>query len=75
MEAFNATNHRNGLGVANTGYTFVAPSGGAANCSSGTHTNACIAPDLTTPAFGQINSTTSNLYGARQLQFAAKLFF
>jgi len=41
--------------------------------------NTCIAPytatTTTTTPFGTINSTSSILYGARQLQFAAKLFF
>jgi hypothetical protein len=73
-EAFNLVNHRNGLGVATTGFTFVAPSGSAANCPA-SHTNTCIAPDITTPPFGSINSTTGTIYGPRTLQFAAKLFF
>ena len=41
--------------------------------------NTCIAPytatTTTTTPFGVINSTSSILYGARQLQFAAKLVF
>jgi len=73
-EAFNLLNHRNGLGVANTGFTFVNPSASATNCPN-THANSCIAPDITSPAFGQVNSTSGTLYGARQLQVAAKLFF
>jgi len=71
-EAFNLFNHRNGLGVANTGFAFANP--GSGTCSA-SHTNTCIAPYVSTPAFGQINSTSGTLYGARQLQVTAKLFF
>jgi len=77
VEAFNIVNHRNGLAVANVAYAFGAPSLTSATCPSGTHTNTCIAPSAaaaTTP-FGTINSTSSNLYGPRQLQFSAKMFF
>ncbi len=56
-EAFNLLNHRIALGVAQTGFTYVAPSGSATNCPT-SHTNTCIAPNVTTPAFGQINSTS-----------------
>lgn len=76
-EAFNVVNHRNGLGVATTAYTFTAP--GSATCPVGSHVNTCIAPyaatTTTSTPFGTINSTSSILYGARQMQFAAKLFF
>jgi hypothetical protein len=77
-EAFNLFNHRNGLGVANTGFAFVNPSDAASNattCPLSSHTNTCIAPYTSAPAFGQINSTSGTLYGARQLQVTAKLFF
>jgi hypothetical protein len=76
-EAFNLVNHRNGLSVATTAYAYTAP--GAATCPTGAHTNTCIAPytatTTTTTPFGTINSTSSILYGARQLQVAAKFFF
>jgi hypothetical protein len=74
-EAFNIVNHRNGLGVATTAYSFVAPAATAATCPAGAHTNTCIAPYVSSTPFGVINSTSSILYGARQLQVAAKLFF
>jgi len=81
-EAFNVVNHRNGLAVANVAYDFAAPAstGAAATyCPAGSHTNTCIVPYTsvvsTTTPFGTINSTSSTLYGARQLQFVAKLFF
>jgi hypothetical protein len=76
-EAFNLLNHRNGLAVANTGFSFVNPSNATSNttCQLANHTNTCIAPYVSSPAFGQINSTSGTLYGARQLQVTAKLFF
>ena len=84
-EAFNIENHRNGLAVATTAYAFTSPAvtpttpNGAATCPTASHTNTCIAPyaatTSTTTPFGTINSTSSVLYGARQMQFAAKLFF
>ena len=76
-EAFNLINHRNGLQVAATAYAYTSP--GAATCPTASHVNTCIAPytatTTTTTPFGVINSTSSVLYGARQLQVAAKLFF
>jgi hypothetical protein len=66
MEAFNAVNKRQVLGVNSTAYSFAAPSvaGG----------NARIVPYTATP-FGAPTQTTGVLYGPRQFQFAAKLFF
>jgi hypothetical protein len=76
-EAFNIVNHRNGLQIASTAYAYTSP--GAATCPAGSHVNTCIAPytatTSTTTPFGTINSTSSILYGARQLQVSAKLFF
>jgi len=79
-EAFNIVNHRNGLAVATTAYTFLNPSGSSTVCNSGGHANSCIEPytvanPTNTTPFGVINSTSSTLYGPRQLQFTAKLFF
>ena len=77
VEAFNVANHRNGLGVATTAFAYTTP--GAATCPTGTHVNTCIAPytatTTTTTPFGVINSTSGTLYGPRQIQVAAKLFF
>ncbi|MBS1821350.1 MAG: TonB-dependent receptor [Acidobacteria bacterium] len=66
MEAFNAANRRQVLGVSSLAYSFAAPltAGG----------NARIVP-YTATAFGTPTQTTGVLYGPRQLQFAAKLFF
>lgn len=90
-EAFNVVNHRNGLSVANVAYSFVNPSGASTNaalaCPTNLHANSCIIPYqsnnsgtsssvlTTTTPFGVINSTSGILYGPRQLQFSAKLFF
>ncbi|MDP9050134.1 MAG: TonB-dependent receptor, partial [Acidobacteriota bacterium] len=90
-EAFNLANHRNGLGVATLAYSFVNPSTATTNaglaCPTSLHANSCIIPYqsnntgtssatlTTTTPFGTINSTSGSLFGPRQLQFAAKLFF
>jgi hypothetical protein len=74
-EAFNILNKRQGLGVTTSAEQFVAPSLTSTTCPSGGHTNTCIAPYVTTPLFGQINNTSSALYGPRQMQFVVKLFF
>ena len=77
-EAFNVANHRNNLAVATLAYAFVAPSASSAACPV-SHTNTCIVPytsyTSTTTPFLTPNSTSSTLYGPRQMQFAAKLFF
>ncbi len=73
-EAFNVVNHLNGLGVATTGFGYAAPSASTANCPA-SHTNTCIVPFVSSTPFGTINNTAGTLYGARQLQVAAKLFF
>ena len=66
MEAFNAVNKRQVLGVSSLAYSFATPltTGG----------NARIIP-FTATAFGTPTQTSGVLYGPRQLQFAAKLFF
>ena len=76
-EAFNLANHRNILGVSTNLYTYVTP-GTAYNggtCPT-TGSNGCIVP-LTASAtpFAATTSTSSLLFGARQLQLTAKLFF
>ena len=74
-EAFNLVNHRNGLGVANTAFSFNAPGATNAACPASSHTNTCIAPFVSPTPFGTINTTSGTLYGPRQLQVSAKLFF
>jgi len=75
-EAFNVVNHRNGLAAATTAYQFGNPGASTTACPSTAHTNQCIEPyTATTTPFGTINSTSSTLYGPRQMQFTAKLFF
>jgi hypothetical protein len=78
-EAFNIANHRNNLAVATTAYSFVAPSSATVTCPASAHANTCIAPytatTTTTTPFLAPTSTSSTLYGPRQLQFALKLQF
>ena len=76
-EAFNVANHRNILGVSTSLYTFVTP-GTAYNggtCPT-TGNNGCIVP-LAAGAqpFATPTSTSSVLYGPRQIQLTARLFF
>jgi hypothetical protein len=74
-EAFNLVNHRNGLGVATTAFSYANPSSATASCPAASHANTCIIPFVSSTPFGTINSTAGTLYGARQLQVGAKLFF
>jgi len=86
-EAFNLLNHTVITGVNSTYTTFVAPgataSGSTYKCQSvsvptGSRETGCFVPYTGTglSAFGATSSTSSsNLYGSRQLQFSAKLFF
>ncbi|WP_263367655.1 TonB-dependent receptor [Edaphobacter bradus] len=74
-EAFNLVNHRNGLGVATSAFSFVAPTATSVTCPVSGHSNTCIAPFVSSTPFGTINNTSGTLYGPRQLQVAAKLFF
>ena len=69
-EAFNLLNHQNVLGVNTTAFSYAAAGSGV--CAG--HSNPCIYPYPSQP-FGATTSTSSNLYGARQLQVSAKLFF
>jgi hypothetical protein len=78
-EAFNLLNHQNRLSVNTTAYQFsaaTAPTKTAPTpvCSNLSHTHDCISPYTATP-FGSTASTSSTLYGPRQLQFSSKLFF
>ena len=76
-EAFNVANHRNILGVSTNLFTFVTP-GTAYNGGTcpATGSNGCIVP-LTASAvpFAGTTSTSSLLFGPRQIQLTAKLFF
>ncbi len=76
-EAFNLLNQQNRLSVNTTAFSYSAPSATSTVCSTATHTNACIYPSVATGStpFQAVTSTSSLLYGPRQLQFAAKLFF
>jgi hypothetical protein len=87
VDAFNLLNHQIITGV-NSSYTsFLAPGGSAKvgssiyacpASSSAPNTQGCFVPSTNTglSAFGVPSSTSSsNLYGARQLQFAAKFLF
>jgi len=77
-EAFNITNHKNILGVNTSLYNYIgAGASGTANCpASSTGVFGCIVPLSSSSAtFGSQNSTSGQLYGPRQVQLAAKLFF
>jgi hypothetical protein len=80
-EAFNLTNHKNILGVNTNLYNWIG-SGLSSVTSSGSvvcptsSTGGCIVPLASSSAqFGTQNSTSAVLYGPRQLQLSAKLFF
>jgi len=87
-DAFNLLNHQIITGVNSTLSTFVAPGSSVTGASkytcqtasvpTGSAETGCYVPYTGTglSAFGVPSSTSSsNLYGARQMQFAAKLFF
>lgn len=69
-EAFNLANHRNILAVTTTAYQY--DNAGSSACAG--HTNGCIAPYTATP-FATPTSTSSILYGPRQLQLTGKFYF
>jgi hypothetical protein len=60
-EAFNVANRKQYIGYYSTAYQY-----------SGTTT---ITPFTGATSFGNVNSTSGTLYGPRQMQFTAKLFF
>ncbi|HEY0264463.1 MAG TPA: TonB-dependent receptor [Granulicella sp.] len=84
-DAFNLLNHTIVTGVNSTYTTYLTPgsSAGAYKCAtvappSGSVQRGCFVPSTGTglSAFGAASSTSSsNLYGSRQMQFTAKLFF
>ncbi len=73
-EAFNVVNHRNILAVNNSLVNYTAASAtSTSSCPfAGTDTVGCLAPNA---AFGSPTSTSNVLYGPRQLQLLAKLYF
>jgi hypothetical protein len=81
-EAFNLLNHEIVSGVNSTFATYAAPKAGACSASgtvpTGSNFYGCIIPYAASSpsgAFGVKTGTNSLLYGPRQLQVAAKLFF
>jgi hypothetical protein len=82
-EAFNLLNHTNVLSVSTTAFTYVAPGAklpSGVSCptvpAGGAGFNGCVAPFVSTSSpFGSTTSTSGILFGARQLQFTAKLSF
>ncbi|GAC1421443.1 MAG: hypothetical protein NVSMB62_16360 [Acidobacteriaceae bacterium] len=75
-EAFNIANHKNYYGVSTSLFSY-AGAGATLNgvaCPAGS--NGCIVPlSSSSLSFGTPTSTSSVLYGPRQVQLAAKLFF
>jgi hypothetical protein len=75
-EAFNLANHKNVFAVSTNLYNFLA-SGQSANgfsCPAGN--SGCIVPlAASSTPFGTTTSTTGGLFGPRQVQLTAKLFF
>ena len=81
-EAFNVANHKNILAVNTSLYSYLTPTGATSASPVGTITcpttagAGCIAPIPASSAqFGTTSSTSSVLYGARQVQLTAKLYF
>jgi len=83
-DAFNLLNHQIITGVNGTYSQFLASgtTSGSLKCNAttpapGATFQGCISPYSGTglSAFGVISGTNNGLYGARQMQFAAKLFF
>jgi hypothetical protein len=82
-EAFNLLNHTIITGVNSTYSTYTPAAAGSSTCSTsatapaGSPVQGCITPyaGTGTAAFGATNATNNTLYGPRQLQVSAKLFF
>jgi hypothetical protein len=72
-EAFNVVNHEEVAGVSAIAYQYQNPVAGT-TCPTGTYAAPCIVP-YTSTKFGTPTATTGTLFGARQLQFIAKLHF
>lgn len=67
-EVFNVFNHTNVLGVNSTAFTYLAPGSGA--CAG--HTNACMVPS---PTYLAPTSTSSLIFGPRQVQVSGRITF
>ena len=81
-EAFNVTNHKNILTVSTSLYNYLTPGATPSSTASGVVTcsasfgNGCIAPLPTSSTpFATQTGTSAVLYGPRQIQLGAKLFF
>jgi hypothetical protein len=81
-EAYNITNHKNILSVSTNLYNYLTPGSAPSTTPSGVVTcgatlgAGCITPLPTSSTpFGTQTGTSAVLYGPRQLQLAAKLFF
>jgi hypothetical protein len=85
-EAFNLFNHTNVFGVNTTAFSYVKPGAALPGmtgvswptvvASGDANFNGCVAPFVSATApFGSTSSTSGLIYGARQLQVSAKLFF
>jgi hypothetical protein len=72
-EVFNLANRRHIIGQSTSAFQALANTGTSAGACAG-HGNSCIAPFTATP-FGATTSTSSVLFGPRQVQVAAKLWF
>ena len=73
-EAFNLFNHTNISSVNTTAFTFTNVGTGACTAALAGSTNGCLVPSPTFMA-PTASSSTNGLYGARQLQFSAKITF
>ncbi len=72
-EAFNLANHRNILGVNTSAYSYTAPSNAAGTtCPATLYTGGCFSPYS---LFYTTTSTSSTIYGPRQLQLLGRLYF
>ncbi len=72
-EAFNIANHRNILGVNTSAYNYTAPSTTAGSaCPAALYSGGCFAPNA---SFYTPTSTSSTIYGPRQLQLLGRLYF
>ena len=69
-EAFNLANHRNILAVNTSAYSYTAP--GGTGCSATLYTGGCFSPYA---LFYTPTSTSSTIYGPRQLQLLGRLYF
>jgi hypothetical protein len=71
VDAFNLFNTSLVSAVSTNAFSYTA-GGGSATCTMALHPNGCFVP---LSSYGSVSTTSSTLYGARQLQFGAKLNF